>query len=140
MQLQKFVNVEQYSPMGKKFLRAPNPQDFLREHIIRGDKGDGIPNILSGDDTFVTEQRQKPVSEKKLNTWLMQEPSAFCDENMLRNYNRNEMLIDLDKIPFEYKKIIIDTYESTTRNSREKLMNYFMKNRMKVLMEHLQEF
>lgn len=140
MQLQKFANVEQYSPMGKKFLRTNTPEAFLKEHIIRGDRSDGIPNFMSSDDTFVTEARQKPVTEKKLNKWLEEEPESFCDEVMLRNYKRNELLIDLSKIPTEYQEKILDAYENTPKRGREKLLNYFIQNRMKQLMEHIQEF
>lgn len=139
-QLQKFVNVEQFSPMAKKFIRNTEPDKFLKEHIIKGDRSDGIPNFLSGDDCFVTESRQKPVTEKKLNTWMDQEPEDFCDENMLRNYRRNEMLIDLSKIPEEYKQKILDTYKNAKQNGREKIFDYLIKHRMKMLMEHIQEF
>jgi len=141
MQLQKFVNVDQYSPMAKKFIRPEcNPHAFLCEHIIRGDRGDGIPNILSRDDTFVSESRQKPISSKKLYTWLQQEPKEFCSDEMLRNYDRNQMLIDLAKIPEELQDSIVDEYESAPSRDRSKLFNYFIKNKMKHLMEHLQEF
>jgi hypothetical protein len=140
MQLQMFANVEQYSPMAKKFLRTNEPDKFLKDHIIKGDRGDGIPNILSSDDTFVTDKRQKPVTEKKLNIWVTEEPLQFCDNLMLRNYKRNESLIDLGKIPVEYQQKILDAYENTPRNGRDKLLNYFIKNRMKQLMEHIQEF
>jgi hypothetical protein len=140
MQLQKFANVEQYSPMGKKFLKCADPGKFLKEHIFKGDRSDGIPNFLSSDDTFVTEARQKPVTEKKLNKWLEEEPESFCDEVMLRNYKRNELLIDLSKIPTEYQEKILDAYENTPKRGREKLLNYFIQNRMKQLMEHIQEF
>jgi 5'-3' exonuclease, N-terminal resolvase-like domain/T4 RNase H, C terminal len=140
MQLQKFANVEQYSPMAKKFLRSDNPSNFLREHIIKGDRGDGIPNILSQDDTFVQEIRQKPVSEKKLNSWLTQKPEDFCDERMLRNFKRNEPLIDLSKIPNDVQAQIMEAFETAPKNGRDKLFNYFIKNRMKQMMVHLGEF
>jgi hypothetical protein len=141
MQLQKFVNVEQYSPIAKKMLKEANPVKFLREHIIKGDRGDGIPNILSSDDTFVTESRQKPVIEKKLNIWTTQKPEEFCDERMLRNYRRNESLIDLSKVPEEYVTKIINAYQAPTKvKGKDKVLNYFIKNRMKLLMEHIQEF
>jgi hypothetical protein len=95
---------------------------------------------MSSDDTFVVEARQKPVTEKKLNKWLEEEPESFCDEVMLRNYKRNELLIDLSKIPTEYQEKILDTYENTPKRGREKLLNYFIQNRMKQLLEHIQEF
>ena len=141
MQLQKFVNVEQYSPMAKKFLKESNPVKFLREHIIKGDRGDGIPNILSSDDTFVTESRQKPVIEKKLNIWVTQNPEEFCDATMLKNFRRNESLIDLSKVPTEFFDKILDAYRAPTEvKGKDKILNYFIKNRMKLLMEHIQEF
>lgn len=140
MQLQKFANVEQYSPMGKKFLKCADPDKFLKEHIFKGDRSDGIPNFLSGDDCFVTESRQKPVTEKKLNIWLDQEPEEFCNEVMLRNYKRNELLIDLSKIPAEYQDKILNAYETAPNNGRDKLFNYFIQHRMKLLMEHIREF
>ena len=140
MQLQKFRNVEQFSPMAKKFLRTSNAEEFLKMHIIRGDRGDGVPNILSSDDTFVTESRQKPVTEKKLNTWMNEEPTIFCDTMMLKNYKRNESLIDLSKIPIEYQQNIMNEYQNAPKNGRGKILNYFIKNRMKQLTEHLQEF
>ena len=141
MQLQKFANVDQYSPMAKKFLKTSEPIKFLKEHILKGDRGDGIPNILSSDDTFITEARQKPVTEKKLNTWVSQKPEDFCDASMLRNYQRNESLIDLSKVPSEYTDRILTAYRSPKEvKGKDKVLNYFIKNRMKQLMEHIQEF
>ena len=141
MQLQKFANVDQYSPMAKKFLKTSEPIKFLKEHILKGDRGDGIPNILSSDDTFITEARQKPVTEKNLNTWVAQKPEDFCDASMLRNYQRNESLIDLSKVPSEYADRILTAYRSPKEvKGKDKVLNYFIKNRMKQLMEHIQEF
>jgi hypothetical protein len=141
MQLQKFANVDQYSPIAKKFLKTSEPVKFLKEHIIKGDRGDGIPNILSSDDTFITESRQKPVTEKKLNIWVTQKPEDFCDASMLRNYQRNESLIDLSKVPGEYAEKIMSAYRSPKEvKGKDKILNYFIKNRMKQLMEHIQEF
>jgi hypothetical protein len=141
MQLQKFANVDQYSPIAKKFLKTSEPVKFLKEHIIKGDRGDGIPNILSSDDTFITESRQKPVTEKKLNTWVAQNPEEFCDATMMRNYKRNESLIDLAKVPSEYADRILTAYRTPKEvKGKDKVLNYFIKNRMKQLMEHIQEF
>ena len=140
MQLQKYTNVEQYSPMAKKFLKADDAEEFLKLHIIKGDTGDGIPNFLSEDDVIVAGVRQKAVTEKKLNIWLKEEPQVFCDSDMLRRYKRNEALIDLSKVPAEYQENILNTYNSTPKKGREKLLTYFINNRMKLLIEHLQEF
>ena len=140
MQLQKYTNVEQYSPMAKRFLKTDDAEEFLKLHIIKGDTGDGIPNFLSEDDAIVAGVRQKAVTEKKLNIWLKEEPQVFCDSDMLRRYKRNEALIDLSKVPAEYQENILNTYNSTPKKGREKLLTYFINNRMKLLIEHLQEF
>ena len=139
-QLQKFPNVEQYSPILKKFIKEPLPSAQLKQLVIRGDKSDGIPNILSKDDTFVEGVRQKPITEAKIINWMNQKPEEFCTEEMLRNYNRNEILIDLTRIPENLKQNIIDTYESSKGRTRQEFMNYMVANRLKNLIEVIDEF
>ena len=139
-QLQRFPNVEQYSPILKKYIKEPLPLAQLKQLIIRGDKGDGIPNILSADDCFVASVRQKPITEAKIINWMNQEAKDFCNDEMLRNYNRNEMLIDLTKIPEKLKQNIIDTYEVTSGHTRQEFMNYMITNRLKNLLEVIDEF
>jgi len=139
-QLQKYPNVEQYSPILKKFIKEPLPAAQLKQLIIRGDKGDGIPNILSADNIFVEGGRQKPITEVKIITWLNQTPDQFCNEDMLRNFKRNEMLIDLTKIPETLKQSIIDTYDTTKIHTKQEFLNYMMANRLKNLIEVLHEF
>jgi len=139
-QLQKFPNVEQYSPILKKTIKEPLPALQLKQLIIRGDKGDGIPNILTKDDVFVEGGRQKPITEAKIINWLNQDPSEFCNDEMLRNFKRNEMLIDLTQIPETLKQSIIDSYESTKGHTRQEFMNYMIANRLKNLIEVLGDF
>ncbi len=93
IQLQKYGNVSQFSPMQKKSVTDKNPRMYLFEHVIRGDSGDGIPNILSSDDTFVTDgKRQTPVSKKKIEHWLenAENLKSVMDEDTYRNYQRNK--------------------------------------------------
>jgi 5'-3' exonuclease len=139
-QLQKYPNVEQYSPILKKFIKEPLPSAQLKQLVIRGDKSDGIPNILSKDDVFVEGVRQKPITEAKIINWMNQRPEEFCNDEMLRNYKRNEMLIDLTQIPETLKQSIIDTYESTKGHTRQEFMNYMVANRLKNLIEVIDEF
>lgn len=139
-QLQKFPNVEQYSPILKKFIKEPFPAVHLKQMVIRGDKGDGIPNILTKDDVFVEGGRQRPITEAKIINWLNQEPKEFCTDDMMRNYSRNEVLIDLTKIPESLKQSIIDTYENTKGHTRQEFMNYMIANRLKNLIEVIDEF
>jgi hypothetical protein len=95
VQLQKYPNVTQYSPILKRFVKTDDPLGYIKEHIIRGDKGDGIPNFLSPDNTFVAGERQKVINSKKLQEWIVSEPAVFCTtDQMLRGYKRNQMLVD----------------------------------------------
>ena len=141
VQLQKYKNVNQYSPLTKKFLNTDNPNTFLREHILRGDTSDGVPNFLSSDDTFVvTDKRQTPLSKKKISVWSELEPDVFCQGEQLRNYRRNEMLIDFTKIPEWLQINIEDEYVNQPEVGRSRLFNYFIKYKLKNLMEHINEF
>ena len=139
-QLQKYPNVEQFSPILKKAIKEPLPSAQLKQLIIRGDKSDGIPNILTKDDVFVTGGRQKPITEVKIIGWMNQEPKEFCNEDMLRNYARNEMLIDLTRIPESLKEAILHTYDEAKGRTKQEFMNYMIANRLKNLLEVIDEF
>jgi hypothetical protein len=139
-QLQRFPNVEQFSPILKKYIKEPLPLMQLKQLIIRGDKGDGIPNILSPDDVFVVGGRQKPITEAKIIKWMNQEAKDFCTDEMLRNFSRNEILIDLSKIPQKLVEQILHTYENAKGHSRQDFMNYMIANRLKNLIEVIDEF
>jgi len=139
-QLQKFPNVEQYSPILKKYIKEQFPTLQLKQMIIRGDKGDGIPNILSKDETFVEGIRQKPITEAKIIHWLNQSAEEFCTEDMLRNFKRNEMLIDLTQIPETLKQNIIDIYSSTKIHTKQDFLNYMIANRLTNLIGSINEF
>ena len=140
VQLQKFVNVEQYDPVKKKFIRNNNPNEFLMEHIMRGDRGDGIPNFLSADDCFVTGERQKPISSKKITEWIKKKPEEFCNDSMLRGFRRNQQLVDLSNTPQELRNSIMNKYVEESNKDRSKLFNYFIEFRLKNLMEYIDEF
>ena len=99
-----------------------------------------MPNFLSDDDTFVTNKRQKPVTVKKLDKWYGKDLNEFCDEKMLRGYHRNRQLVDLDYIPEDIEKKAIDQLDNYKMNDRSKLFNYFVKMRLKGLMDVIQEF
>ncbi len=139
-QLQRYPNVEQFSPILKKFVKEPFPLIQLKQLIIRGDKGDGIPNILSSDDVFVAGGRQKPITESKIIKWLNQDPKEFCNDEMFRNYSRNEIMIDLTKVPDSLKQNILNTYEAAKGKTKQEFMNYMIANRLKNLLEVAHEF
>ena len=140
VQLQAFMNVQQFDPVQKKWRKTNDVDKFMKEHIIRGDAGDGVPNFLSADDTFVVGARQKPISQKKLDQWLDADPKEFCDEKMLRGYLRNQQLVDLNFIPPDIKKEVLVQYEQQAGKGRDKLFNYFIERRLKLLLESINEF
>jgi len=139
-QLQKYPNVEQFSPILKKYLKEPFPQIQLKQLIISGDKSDGVPNILTKDDVFVSGGRQKAITEVKLLQWINTPPEEFCNEEMLRNYKRNEKMIDLSQIPDSIFENVIQTYENSKIKPRQVFMTYMINNRLKNLIEVFDEF
>ena len=140
MQLQKYANVEQYSPMQKKFITCSNPARYIHEHILKGDRGDGVPNFLSDDDVFVNGKRQKPLATKKIDAWNGMRPEDYCDERMLRNYRRNQQLVDLDFIPEDIQNEANEIFDNYKFNERGKIFNYFIEKKMKNMMEVIGDF
>ena len=141
IQLQRFPNVKQFSPITKKTVNGANPGGYLKEHVFRGDTSDGVPNVLSPDNTFTDGLRQRPLGKKKIASWMDHnfEDVAPNDE-VKRNYQRNRKLIDLTYTPDELTKEIIDTYNEAPFGDRSKLLNYFIQKRLKNLTESIGEF
>ena len=140
-QLQKYSSVSQYSPILKRFIKNENPLSYLKEHIIRGDRGDGVPNFLSSDNVFVIGERQKVINKKRLTEWINSNYTEFCvNDTMLRGYKRNQTLVDLDYTPETIKSKIVDAYDNTKPNNRQKLLTYFIENRLKNLIPIIDEF
>lgn len=144
LQLQQYngrskYHVKQYNPTLKKYVVSKDPIQELKMKIITGDSGDGIPNILSASDTFVTGQRQKRMTEGKLTKFMEEDPEKY-DSISSTNYSRNEVLIDLRRIPSEIKDKIINNYEDSKPASRTKMLNYFIEKKLKNLMDVIEEF
>jgi hypothetical protein len=140
VQLQRYNNVKQYDPVQKKFRTTNDPDRFIKEHIMRGDTGDGIPNFLSTDNCLVVGERQKPVASKKLDVWVHLKPEEFCDDRMLRGYRRNQQLVDLSFIPQNIQENVLTEYEAQAGKDRKNLFNYFIEKKLKNLIESINEF
>ena len=139
VQLHQF-NVRQYSPIQKKFVEG-DAKWSLHEKIIKGDVGDGVPNIMSDDNVFVDEgRRQKPITKKKVDAWYELDPDMYCSSEMLRNYNRNKQLVDLGEVPESIRINITKQFESVAVGDRKRLLTYFINHRLKNLTESLSEF
>lgn len=138
IQLHVYNNVSQYDPIRKRWIQCDDPENYLEEHIIKGDSGDGVPNVLSPDDSFMSGKRQKSITKKRLSEW--KSLNSITKESN-RNYKRNKSLIDLNEIPNQIKSEVIKIYESELINKdRSQLLNYFMENKMKHLMEAINDF
>lgn len=136
-QLQKYGNISQYSPIQKSMLECEDPKDFLIDHIIKGDSSDGIPNILSDDTVFIDEgKRQKPCGAKKMAS-LKEDMNKLYE---LRNWGRNELLIDLSMVPPHLEDLIMEKWKEPVIGDRSKIFDYFVKNKLKNLMGDVQEF
>ena len=139
IQLHHF-NVRQYSPIQKKFVEG-DAKWSLHEKLIKGDVGDGVPNIMSDDNVFIDDgRRQKPITKKKIEAWFDLEPEMFCDNEMLRNLNRNKQLIDLSEVPESICINITKQFNETQVGDRKRLLTYFVEHRLKNLTENLSEF
>ena len=140
IQLQVKENVKQYSPITKKIVNDVNPAKYLKEHILRGDSSDGIPNFLSADDCIVEKIRQAPITKKKVELWIDQNPEDFCNEEQLRNYHRNMKLIDLQYTPSNIVDQIGKQYDEIPKGKRSGLLNFFIERKLNNLIESIGEF
>ena len=140
IQLQVKENVKQYSPITKKLVNDVNPERYLKEHILRGDSSDGIPNFLSSDNCIVDKIRQTPITKKKIDLWIDQDPEDFCNEEQLRNYHRNMKLIDLQYTPSNIVDQVGKQFNEIPKGKRSGLLNYFIERKLNNLIESIGEF
>ena len=143
LQLQRYPNVRQYSPLLKKEYKEDAPLVGLMEKIMTGDAGDGVPNVLSDDDVFVEGRRQTPLSKKKKEAIKedLAEGELLYAASWYRNYQRNETLIDLTKTPDRLKKQIIEKYNSQDQwHNKGLVFPYLINKNMKMLIESVEEF
>jgi hypothetical protein len=133
-------NVKQYNPVLNKFVgKDENPSIYIKEHILKGDRSDGIPNVLSDDDVFVEGRRQRPLTKKKIEAWVNEMVMTFTEEEQ-KNYDRNRKLIDLSLIPPELEAKIHNEFKEVKVAHRSKILNYFITRKLKTLIEVIDEF
>jgi hypothetical protein len=142
IQLQKHSGVKQWDHVRKRWLSGDGAV-VLKEKVIRGDVGDGVPNFLSDDDTLVTPgKRSKPIMQKKLDEWIYMKPEEICvTEQMRRNWQRNETLVDLSKTPKDIKDAVSSRFvEGPRNNSTSVIREYFIQAGLKQLMADIGDF
>ena len=136
-QLHKYDYVKQWSPNLNKLITCDNPDLFLKEHILTGDKSDGIPNILSNDDCFAEGIRQTPLRKGIKDSYLRM--TIEKDDKYYRNYLRNQTLIDLEFIPQNIEEKILEEYENTVP-VKGKVFDYLRTHRLNELLNHVEDF
>lgn len=143
-QLQLYGNVKQWSPMLKKYISATKQEiiDFKIEHIVKGDSGDGIPNLLSPDDIFLQDGvRQKSITAGRLAEFFEKGKDACRNDMEIRNWDRNEKLVSFDFIPADVEAEIIEAYKASVPvNDRMGIMNYLIEKRCRLLLDELEDF
>ena len=132
--------VKQYNPVLSKFVgQGETPSIYIKEHILKGDRSDGIPNVLSDDNVFVEGRRQRPLTKKKIASWVDEMVMTFTEEEQ-KNYDRNRKLIDLSLIPPELEAKIYNEFKEVKVAHRSKILNYFITRKLKTLIEVIDEF
>lgn len=146
LQLQKYNNqntkfqIKQYNPAQKKFIKSDKPLLELKEKIIRGDKGDGIPNVLSASNCFVSDVKQKSITKGILTKLMSEDFDKWQDETAKIGWSRNNLLINLDCIPGDVKNRVVEAYDNAKPAPRMKLFNYFVQYKLKNLMDVIEDF
>lgn len=132
----------QWDPIRKREVTVSDPEAYLREHVLRGDPGDGVPNVLSDDDVFVTDgKRQRPLTQKKIGEVRTALSDGTASPELVRNFERNSTLVDLSKTPAVIKTAVVESLESQKKTrTRSKMFNYFIARRLNNLMGSIQDF
>lgn len=159
-QLQRYPHVVQYSSIDKRFLKTEDPIDFRIRHIIGGDSGDGVPNILSDDDTFVNPyKRQARMTEKRLAECLEWAKNNFIDApekyiiakktkkapekycNIKKNWARNKNMVDLINLK-PWLQESVDKYYTQDKKkvTKNDTANYLASKKMIGLMGKISDF
>ena len=125
--------------MKRTYYTKEQVEQFLIEHVLKGDRGDGIPNVLSPDNSIVDGIRQKKMTEKRM-AELSGVNLTDCDEETLQRIERNRTLIDLRNVPPQLSEQILLEYDKEAGKSRGKMFNYFVKHKLKNLLEDIGEY
>ena len=134
IQLHRYPLVKQYDPIRNRWIEDEDPVRYLQEHIIKGDRSDGIPNILTCDDAIVNGKPQKKMSKEKISSLASMDPQEFTNFIRLRNWKRNSELIDFTKMPRQIFDRII-TYVSRNKVRENINIDYFIEHNIQDLIE-----
>jgi len=138
-QLQIYPEVEQYSTFKKQFVKCESPEQYLIDHIMEGDSGDGIPNILSDDDTFVTKGKRQNRLTRQKRKEIMENLGSVAGTEWTNNWNRNKTLIDFSHIPNEIENEVLEEYTKPIQ-TKISLLDYMISHKLNNLLESVGDF
>ena len=140
VQLHSITGLKQYDPIRKRWITG-DPAESLLEKVFYGDKGDGVPNILSDDAVFTEGRRQTPLQKKKYESWKgFEDPVAVLPRELISNYKRNKTMVDLKAQPKEVEKAILAKYDEGVKGRNDKIFGYLIDKRLAKLQESVQDF
>lgn len=136
-QLLKYNGYKQYNPIKRQYVQVINPERYLLEKIVVGDKGDGIPHVKPK----VSVKTAADIVEAGLDDWLRNESQQIRD-----NFERNKLLIDFDCIPIPVQTRIIEEFKRlrfsgmSMRDMSEFLMAVGLANKFDKIPEYANTF
>lgn len=145
-QLLKYDSVAYYSLKERKIVSKSREEvdRLITESIVKGQTGDGYPNIYSPDDQFVNADRprQKAVYEKDILRFVEKGISACENDEQKKNYLRNQKMYDFDYIDDDVSQAIIAKYEAPREwpYVPAVLHKYLTAKRSNILLNRLEEF
>jgi len=143
-QLQQYSNVKQFSPMKRDFIKVDDAAFYKFDHVCRGDSSDGVPNVLSVDESFTEGIRQKPMRAKKIQEWYAAKTDSqlmdMMGQDTYRNYCRNKSVIDFDYIPKDIKTDINNKYNQQTHKKKSGVLTYLIEKRCNMLIDSVADF
>ena len=96
--------------------------------------------IYTGDKCDDGKRKKKLILERAKERFGLDIDIDDLQDEVKRNYQRNDTLINLDKIPKELESEIMVNYNEAPSGNRSKLLNYFVQSRLKNLMNDIGEF
>ena len=140
VQLHTITGLKQFDPIRKRWITG-DPAESLINKIFYGDKGDGVPNILSDNQVFVEGRRQTPLQKKKYESWKgFEDPVAVLPREYVSNYKRNKTMVDLKAQPKEVERAILASYDEGVKGRNDKIFGYLIDKRLAKLQESVQDF
>lgn len=132
----------QFDPIRKRNVQVEDPARYLKELVIRGDSGDGIPNALSADTCFVDGIKQKSVQKRKLLEWMeLSWTQLETIPELSVGFHRNKRLISLYDIPADILSKIWNEFQKQSESPKNvNIINYLQQHKLKSLMENVNDF